>query len=345
MERPRLTFFCELEPDPLEALFQHGLIDDLLEMKACLSLGILDLSQERAEVVRRLNQAGVPVTAWLLLPKDQGYWLNPDNYVQAAERYDAFRAWSDKFGLVWDGIGLDFEPDIHEMELLAGDRWRLLPRLVRHAFNRGRLKAARLAYQELVERMHADGYPVESYQIFLIADDRQVHSTLLQRLMSMVDVKVDKEVWMLYTSFFRHSVGSEGIPLGLGVLWNYAPEAQAIGLGSTGGGVDLTHGDLQPLTWDELSRDLRLAWSWTDNLYIFSLEGCVRQGFLPGLKDFVWDQPVLPPEQGSAWVAGWRHTLGTLLWISANMTAILLSLAGVSVILLQLRRMLKRRSR
>src|ERR671933_548582 len=73
----------------------------------------------------------------------------------------------------------------------------LLPRL----FDAGRPRRARAPYTDLVERIRADGYPVENYQFPLIADERWAGSTLLQRLMGLVDLRTDREVWMLYTSF------------------------------------------------------------------------------------------------------------------------------------------------
>ena len=88
MAHPPLTFFCELPPEPLAKLFDgRFLIDDLKALEATLSLGILDFSKDRAELVQRLNRAGVPVIAWLLLPEDEGYWFNIDNHDKAAARY------------------------------------------------------------------------------------------------------------------------------------------------------------------------------------------------------------------------------------------------------------------
>ena len=72
MAQPQLTFFCELAPEPLEKLFNgRFVIDDLKALNALLSLGILDFSPTRAELVKRLNK--VPVVAWLLLPVEDGY--------------------------------------------------------------------------------------------------------------------------------------------------------------------------------------------------------------------------------------------------------------------------------
>ena len=316
MAFPRLTFFCELTPEPLQALFGKRLINDLLKLQANLSLGIIDLSPERAEVVQRLNQAGVPVVAWLLLPKDEGYWFNLDNAPQAAARYAAFTAWTAENDLHWDGIGLDIEPDIGEITQFAKGDLSLLPRVVWRLFSRRRLKEGRARYQELIAQIHADGYQVESYQFPVIADERLAHSTLLQRGVGLVDLKAvsgtaaDREVWMLYTSFVRAN--------GAGLLASYAAESQALALGSTGGGVDSEFGQFTPLTWEELERDLRLAWYYCSDLYIFSLEGCVQQDFMPRLKNFVWDYPMLIPEQGLVKANGLRGALQTGLWIARN---------------------------
>jgi hypothetical protein len=289
MEAPRLTFFCELAPGPLRELFAApALFEDLVALRAGVSLGLLDLSLERAEVVHRLNREGIPVTAWLLLPEDQGYWFHAGNVAQATARYDAFRAWSAEHGLKWAGVGLDIEPDLRELRQVLEGGWRRLPGLLPRLVRGGRVREARAAYLALVERIRADGHRVDTYQLPFIVDERQACSTLLQRLSGVLDLPADREVLMLYTSFVR--------PHGAAVLWSYGPGAPSLAVGITGGGVELPGAHLPPpLDWSELSRDLRLAVRWTHDLHVFSLEGCVRQGFLSRLRTFDWDAPVNPP--------------------------------------------------
>ncbi|MBN1147438.1 MAG: hypothetical protein JXA78_09290 [Anaerolineales bacterium] len=332
---PRLTFFCELELKPLQDLFNEQIIADLVAMQASLSLGILDLSPARAGVVRRLNQAGVPVIAWLLLPKEQGYWFNLDNAPQAIARYADFKAWTEENGLCWAGVGLDIEPDIRDMARFGERKWLMLPSLLRKLLERNRLKGGRAAYRALVSRIHADGYPVDAYQFPVIADERQAGSTLLQRLAGLVDLPSDREVWMLYTSLLR--------PHGAGFLASYAPQAQSVGLGVTGGGVDVGVADRKPLTWQELARDLRLAWCWCDDIHVFSLEGCVEQGFMEELSSFAWDYPVLMPEEGLARVESFRKALRSGLWLSAHTTAILAAAFAGALVGVGVRRYLARR--
>lgn len=84
---------------------------------------------------------------------------------------------------------------------------------------------------------------------------------------------------MLYSSFIR--------TLGPGLLWTYGPEADAIAVGTTGGGPDIEgHPQMPVLSWEEFARDLRLARHFTDQVYVHSLEGCVWQGFIGRLGTF-----------------------------------------------------------
>jgi len=136
---------------------------------------------------------------------------------------------------------------------------------------------------------------------------------------------------MLYTSFLR--------PRGPGVLWSYAPDAGSIAVGSTGGGVQVGGiGDVPPLDWGEFSRDLRLARRWSDDVHVFSLEGCVRQGFLARLRDFDWHQPVVPPSETAGQVEMMRQVLRAILWLSARPLVLLFGLLAVLWLLSHLRR-------
>jgi hypothetical protein len=130
------------------------------------------------------------------------------------------------------------------------------------------------AYRRLIARIRDAGFRAESYQFPLVLADRSAGGSLWQRIAGGLDVAVDREVVMLYTSLL-------GRP-GPGLVERLAPTVRAVGLGSTGGGID----HLPKLTWAQLERDLLLASAACTDLSIFSLEGCVEQGFLQRLRDF-----------------------------------------------------------
>ena len=322
MPQPKLTFFTELDSERLTELFNDpSLIKSLQTLEASVSLGILDLSDARAKVVRKLNKANIPVIAWLLLPKAEGYWFNTGNHRQAAARYAAFGEWTQAHKLDWAGVGLDIEMDINEFTgAMDRQRVRVLAKTLFQRYrDRQRAEKARLAYQALVDQIHRDGYLVESYQFPVINEERRARATVLGRTAGLVDVEADREVLMLYSSFLR--------PNGDAVLWSYAPETDSVGVGNTGGGVEIEGViDLPPLTWEEFSRDLRLCVARQKPIHIFCLEGCVAQGFLPRLLEFDWDEPVAPPA-GAVKVRAIRTGMATGLWLLERPWVILLSLA------------------
>jgi hypothetical protein len=65
------------------------------------------------------------------------------------------------------------------------------------------------------------------YQFPFIADEREVRSTLLERLFGIVDVRGDREVLMLYSSLNRAADSA--------LIWQYGPSAQFIVVGITAG--------------------------------------------------------------------------------------------------------------
>ena len=332
MTKPKLTFFCELDADALQALFAgSSVIEDLRALDAGVSMGLRDLSPERAAVVQRLNEVGIPLVAWLLLPEDEGYWFNLDNTPEAVAFYADFRAWTAEHDLRWAGVGLDIEPDLREVRRLIAGEWQMLAGFVRRFFDVARLRRVRAAYAGLVARIRADGYRVDSYEIPFIVDERIAGSSLLQRLFGLVDIDVDRDVLMLYSSFMR--------PFGHGLLWSYAPAAGSVAVGSTGGGVTVGDVDQIPsLTWDEFARDLRLACVWSDDVHVFSLEGAIREGYLHRLLDFDWQARVEPPLREFRQVERGRRALRAVLWAGAHPGVVLAGVLGVLWLASRLRR-------
>lgn len=324
MPKPELTFFTELDSVSLTELFKDkSVFNDLQALDAAVSLGILDLSEARAKVVKRLNKAGIPVIAWLLLPEEEGYWFNIDNYEHAAARYESFKAWTEQYDLQWAGIGLDIEMDIQYLRTLMEQEQteKLFKTLVQRYMDKRRVFRARRAYEDLVSQIHADGYLVESYHLPFISEERRAHATVLQRTVGLVDFETDREVLMLYSSFIR--------PSGAAVLWSYAPEADSVGVGNTGGGVDVEGViDLEPLTWEEFSRDLRLCVMREKPIHIFCLEGCIQQGFLSQLVAFDWDEPTALPDSLTR-IRLLRTVVAAVLWVFERPWVILAALASL----------------
>jgi hypothetical protein len=124
MNRPRLTFACELDPQRLTALFSDGsVIKDLRVLSARLALMLSDFSTERAAVVQQLNAAGIPVVGIPLVSYEDGYYFTPDNAPRAVARYGEWKAWTAQHKLAWDGVGLDIEPEARFYEQIMKNPW------------------------------------------------------------------------------------------------------------------------------------------------------------------------------------------------------------------------------
>jgi hypothetical protein len=271
-------------------------------------------------VIHRLNDAGVPVTAWMALPKEQGYYLNAGNEPQAAARFADFQRWTADNRLRWAAIGLDIEPNIQEFAAMRNHKLKLVGTLLTRYFEAGRVHRARRAYAELVRQMQGQGYLVETYQFPFLVDERDAHTTLLERLFGLVDVRGNREVLMLYTSF-NHSMDSA-------VVWKYGPEAQAIAVGSTKSNQE-TDAQFPPLNWDEFSRDLIVASHFSHTVGVFSLEGCVHQNFLPRLKSMNWNQPVTIPAAAAEKANRLRSRIHAVLWMGTNLPYFVLAIVVV----------------
>ncbi len=311
-----IIFACELDtPELVDLLSQEDVLAALKSMDAGIAMGLRDLSPQRAKIVQKLNQAGIPVTAWLLLPMAQGYWFNLDNYPAASQRYLDFLAWTGEFGLAWQRVGLDIEPDIQFTQDFKRGFFAGAASLLAKTGQRRANAKIKNQYLDLVRRIRRDGFEVESYQLPYIQDARLTHSHLIQALSGILDLPVDHEVLMLYSSFER--------PFGPALLRSYGACAQAVGIGSTGGGVDLEGvADTRPLSWAEFKQDLLAAHRLDKDIFVFSLEGCQREGYLEKLVNLDWEER--PQEIHYARrVQFARKVFQGVLWLSAHPWAIL----------------------
>jgi hypothetical protein len=313
---PNLGFACcDQGIEEMQALFSNqDVIADLKDLHAEVAIPILDFSPERAAAVHRLNQAGIPVIAGLLLPKE-GYYFSADNEPAAALRFAAFDAWSRNQGLRWNGVGLDIEPNFAELATLRSRPLQLFTTLLWRAVDVQRMRRAKRAYSALIANMRAQGYFVQTYQLPILPVERHAHSSLLDRLLGTVDVRSDQEVLMLYTSYAPP-------PVGAAIIWKLGPEAQAIAIGVT----DDPRANPAVLNWSRFSRDLIVAGHFSHLIGVYDLEGCVRQGFLSQLKTMNWNQSVTIPADAIRRADHRLLLLGLILWISSHFLYLLVML-------------------
>ncbi len=344
-EKPRLIFSTETAGEHLfQLLTTNEVLPILAEQNYGLALAMVELSASQADVVRQLNEAGIYIVAWLLLPRSEGCQFNLRNYPQASECYQAFRTWARQHNLHFDAVGLAMAPpEADEKPMHQCYRWpvhRLVKKLWQAQENM-LFPAARTAYTDLIAAMHHDGYEVHIYQLPLVADDRRAGMTLLQRALDVVDLPSDVEVLLCYSSPPAGGLENE---LGGTLIASYGPSADSIGIGSTSDGTIGCAGEgIQPLSWHALKRDLLLAATYTDTVYVFSLEGCAERGFLPRIVALEWDnEPAIPIGQ-QIQVEAMRSMLLVVLLLARFYRSLLAWLGWLLAFVLLLRHIRRRR--
>lgn len=315
-EQPHLFFACcdQGAKEMIALVSNAGMIAQLKTLNAGIAFAVSDFDPERALAVRRLNEAGIPLVAWIELPADQGVYMNADNAAQASERFDAFENWTGHNQLQWEGVGLDIEPNFGSFR---GGKWLILKMFVKGAVNGRRVERARVAYAALIRRIHSRGYSVQTYQLPLIATDRRAHSTMFERMLGIVDVRGDLEALMIYTSLARSSSPAP--------IWEFGPGAQAIVVGVTlGSGEPAMDAKMPPLNWDRFSSDLIVASHYSQVVGVYDLEGCVKQGFLRLLVNFDWNQKVAIPGAAIRKMSLLSFGVGSIIWILSHLIYILM---------------------
>jgi hypothetical protein len=323
-EPPHLVFASDQSTGELEAMLSEpGVIADLIDLKAGIAV-TPNLTVDEANLVRQLNRDGIPVTAGLTVPTEQGYYLNASNGRQAQVRFQDFEKWTTANGLRWAGIGLDIEPNIQDFATLRqGRKWHLFLTLLERDFDMRRVREAKYTYGALIQEIRSHGYPVDTIQFPFIADERAVRSSVLERLTGIVDVRGDLEVLMVYSSFHQS--------LDSALIWVYGPDAQAIAVGSTTGPTSDPH--FARLNWEEFSRDLMVANHFSHVIGVYNLEGCVRQGFLARLKSVNWNESVTISAESVRRATQLRVRVQRVLWIVSNLPFFLAAILVVFVLM------------
>ena len=278
-----ISFFNELKSPELVQLFKDStIIPNLQAIHGEIRMGTLDLTPERAAIVKKLNEAGIPVVAWVVLTEDDGYFSNSINAHLSKKRYQEIKNWANQNQLKLKGIGFDFEIDMNDLKLAKSSPLKLVCKMFTRLYeDDNNLKLAKLKYDTLMTQVKADGYVVEGYYMPYINDEVANGTSAIQKMTRFIRYNTGNDIPMLYSSLNGN---------GDGMLKLYGADIHlyAAGLGSTGGGID-TSG---LLSYERLVHDMNVAFKTVKEVHIFSLEGAVKSGMLSKLLTYQYDSTV-----------------------------------------------------
>ncbi len=325
---PALTYIYDMPSDHIDAFWSDSLIADLARHRVRLCVTIRDTSSSRATLVQRLNNAGIPIVAWLVrddhdVTRDYGM----DNAHDLHARYREILDWSTAHALRWDALGIDISADVRDSVRFGANPAVDVNTFLKRITNRWHIDAATTSYENLLALMRADGHRIESYEVPFVRDDRVSGSTMARRLLGLPAIAADTVVVRLYSSHAR--------PYGSGLIAAYAPECSAVAIGDFA-----ADGNNQPMSEHELWRDLQHVSSCgVAHIYIAGMPTLIEQGWHGAIVAGGWMRRALPPtEEVHHQVARMRAGVRALLWAGARPMVLLPLLIPV---LMLVRRMLR----
>ncbi len=261
-----------------------------------------------AALTREASDLGVAMRAWLLLDREQGYWIGETNAEEARRAVEALIAWRAKpNGVALSGVSFDLEPAFEYAETLRRappfriDRW---VQLLRGHVNPDRFVRARDVLAGAVEALRRAGLHAHAVTLPLVLDQPEGSTILEDALDTPVSgIDWDEVSFMVYQTAFAQLIGEW---LGPALVESYANDAVArfgtragldLGVvGSAGIGIDPGQRYPEPAA---LRRDVAAAFAaGIANLRVYSLDGVLEQGGVERWLDLATRPP--PPEAHAA---------------------------------------------
>jgi hypothetical protein len=220
--------YAAVESDRLPQVAAHGL--DLYQ--------VMQPSDFRSPALASLLQAcgsrGVALRAWVVLPKEQGYWPGETNLDEFGQAVDDLLAWIADASLPVQWITFDLEPDwayTHQLSAFMADASNVnriddLIALVKRHVDPAGFATAQAKLQAIVDRVHAAGLRAHAVTYPMVLDGMVAGST---RLEDGFDIPVSGISWdsvsfMVYRSTWQAFTAAT---LSADLVYSYAVDARS----------------------------------------------------------------------------------------------------------------------
>lgn len=170
----KVGFFVEYNKDVVEpekrgeALMELFKKDDLADFLAKnnfeITLAMTRLDDKTAETIKYLNEKKVPVTAWIVLEDNEGYWTNKTNVDKTKEKTEAVKEWAKVNELRFEGIGFDMENPIQLKSALVQMNLRELYKEFKNYLKTGtNVNEAQRKLGEYIDKLKSENIQTEAY--------------------------------------------------------------------------------------------------------------------------------------------------------------------------------------
>ncbi len=284
----------------VNSLYSESILKTIRTRGYEISRAVDRFNEQNAQVIRKLNDAGIRVWIWPLHTMEDGYWHSADNASKLPELYRRFKNWIDSNNLEVHGIMLDMEPDYDSVQRLKENvKGKGTLGTIRYLLkNRDPKKnyQARTIYASMVDRMKEDGFEVSTFNYPYILDDLLDGDFAIAEMFNIAYVPSDIDAYMLYRSFFDDS----GLGTGVANIKLYAKNLK-------GGSASFGSYMRDEITFDQFADDLRLAAQYSPVVHLYSLEGLVMREWLTKIKDIDLTEEVDIPLGQNLFINAYQH--------------------------------------
>ena len=306
--RPHLGFWAH--PESIGYAELTGWLEVFAEKDASLYIAvdkiqIMGRDENIANLIRAAGDHGVEIRTWILVPRDEGYYPNEENFDSFFEAVQEMIAWADEDGLPLEWITVDMEPSIQFLGEMTGyiEEMKIIEaaELLAAQLDRCAYEEALLDYASLVQYCHDRGYKVHVVTFPSVLDDLGDGDPAIQDALNIPVHPLPYGEWddvdfMVYRTEIS---GIPGLPFGPDLVGSYARDAvaafgekAALSLGIVG--LDGAYDNYNAP--EDIMPDLNAAVAaGLDRLNIFSFTGVLA---LPGPPEAWFDlevQAPLPP--------------------------------------------------
>lgn len=139
----------------LDILIKRGI-------KLAIATGVGRLDESFAQVISILNTVKVPVTLWLTLSDELGYWTNASNTKETFNRVAEIVSWMNAYDLKIERIGFDLEWPVQIATAQQSGNWLEFFRLFKEYKNKFHPKAQE-NFEKILRSLKALGIEYEFY--------------------------------------------------------------------------------------------------------------------------------------------------------------------------------------
>ncbi|GAA4820226.1 hypothetical protein GCM10023331_00740 [Algivirga pacifica] len=283
----KIGFITEQSGSKLLQLLTPETLEELKRLNASVKISIQDLSVDKAEAVKVLQQNNIPVTAWILFPSSMQYWINADNLYSEQEtshiiqRYRDFQRWTSKHNLKWERIAFSITPYDSDRKVASSSTLNQTKVIWKRLLKNNAQEKANQLMAPIYQLIKQDGYAIDAFAspYELLAQD--VASEGWHNLNHTFTVENARSIPL----FFNHFTNNEQRTVALHVV--YAQDHPAIAIGSLNNSKPLSeYKNRSPLSLASIHQHFHYAREMNKEVWIYGLKGAVQKNLLSRIDPF-----------------------------------------------------------